>query len=70
MFRSPDNWQAACYWHHNAVKAALEKLWETGAIKVDQLRLDSTEAISITKRNLFRRERPTIGADGYPKPGS
>jgi len=49
------------------VKAALEKLWETGAIKVDQLRLDSTEAISITKRNLFRRERPTIGADGYPK---
>ena len=52
------------------VKAALERMWEAGAIKVDQLRLDSTEAIQITRRNLFRRAKPEIGADGYPKPGS
>jgi hypothetical protein len=70
LFRNPTNWQPSCFWHHSMVKAALERMWEAGAIKVDQLRLDSDEAIAITRRNLFRRVKPEIGADGYPKPGS
>jgi hypothetical protein len=52
------------------VKAALENLWQARKIRTEALHLDSPEAISITRANLFRRVKPTIGADGYPKPGS
>ena len=43
------------------VKQKLELRYLAGAINADALRLDSAEAIALT-----RRERTTIGADGWP----
>jgi 5-methylcytosine-specific restriction endonuclease McrA len=68
LFRNPSNWQPACYWHHSSVKAALENLWRARKIQTEALHLDSQAAIQITRANLHRRVKPTIGPDGYPIP--
>jgi len=62
-FLDPNNRQPACNWHHNAIKPILEADWERGTIQVRALRLDSPEAIRLTKA----KRRPNIGADGWPK---
>ena len=66
LFWDFSNWQPACYWHHNSIKAALENLWQARKIRTEALRLDSEEAKRITKANAFRRERPAIDVNGWP----
>lgn len=53
--------QPACAWHHNAIKPTLEARYEAGEITEAALRLDSPEAIALTKA---KRKVP-IGADGW-----
>lgn len=48
LFWSEANWQPACAWHHDTVKAKLEHLFGIGEIGADDLRLDSEKAICIT----------------------
>lgn len=56
-------WQPACRWHHDVIKPQLERLFAAGEIGLDDLRLDSTRAIALTKR---RPPRRPIGIDGWP----
>lgn len=56
------NWQSACLWHHNDVKQALEAMFDRGQVDASALRLDSPEAIRLTKAGRTR----AIGADGWP----
>src|SRR5262245_16356802 len=61
-FWDQSNWQPACTWHHNSVKATLENQWRAGKINAAALSLASPEAIALTKR----RWKPQIGLDGWP----
>jgi 5-methylcytosine-specific restriction protein A len=56
------NWQPACAWHHNSIKAQLDRRYKRGELDASQLRLDSKTAIVLTRQ----QRRPLIGADGYP----
>lgn len=42
-------WQSACKWHHDVVKQHLERLFASGSIGVDDLRLDSATAQRVTR---------------------
>lgn len=43
------NWQSSCTPHHSIVKQALERLFDRGRAKVEDLRLDSAKAIEMTR---------------------
>ena len=62
LFWDPKNWQPLCYWHHNSIKARLENEWLAGKLDRSALRLDSPEAIKLTRR----LRRVPIGRDGWP----
>jgi 5-methylcytosine-specific restriction protein A len=62
LFWDPTNWQPVCHWHHNSIKAKLENDWLAGKIKREALRLDSPEAIKLTRQ----LRRVPIGRDGWP----
>lgn len=49
LFWSEDNLQSGCSWHHDTVKQRLEALYQAGAIAASALRLDSAEAIALTR---------------------
>lgn len=55
-------WQPACRWHHDVIKPKLERMFEVGEVKVDQLWLNSPAAIALSKRN---PPRTAIGSDGW-----
>src|SRR5262245_6656859 len=61
LFRSVSNWQAVCHWHHNTVKAELERLFSRGEITAADLRLNSAKAMQLTRE----RYRPAVGLDGF-----
>lgn len=50
LFWSRDNWQPSCGWHHNVVKQRLELMFQRGAIKPEDLSLDSKAAIDLTRQ--------------------
>lgn len=50
LFWSRANWQAPCRWHHDVVKARLERRFARGEIGVEDLRLDSDVAVALTRR--------------------
>jgi 5-methylcytosine-specific restriction enzyme A len=66
LFWNTNNWQASCAWHHNSIKAELERLYAAGKITSSELHLHSATAIRLTRE----RHRPAIGADGFAIPGS
>lgn len=43
------NWQPCCAWHHDVVKQQLEQRWARGEIGPASLRLDSPEAVALTR---------------------
>ena len=49
LFWDRANWQAACRWHHDVVKQAMERQWQGGAIGASALRLDSPQAATLTR---------------------
>jgi 5-methylcytosine-specific restriction endonuclease McrA len=49
---STANFQPACREHHDIVKQILERQFHAGQIKADCLRLDSPQAIALTKELL------------------
>jgi len=59
------NWQPCCDWHHNSIKATLEKKWLRAELQSDALALNSVEAIALTRR----RWRVAIAIDGWPMGG-
>lgn len=48
--RDPANWQPACRWHHDIVKARLEREYARGEIGAEELRLDSARAVILTRQ--------------------
>ena len=60
------NWQSACEWHHNSIKPMLERQWRAGKIPASALRLDSKQAVALTRA----RHRPAVGVDGLAIPGT
>lgn len=62
LFWDVNNWQPACYWHHNAIKARLENEWQACKVSVAALALDSPEAVKLSRR----LRRVPVGLDGYP----
>src|SRR5262245_5413889 len=65
-FWDSSNWQALCKWHHDAIKAELERLFHMKRLRGDELRMTSAKAIELTRQ----RYRPAIGADGFAIPGT
>ena len=55
-------WQPACRYCHDVVKPRLERLFETGELKVIDLWLNSAAAQAMRKRHPPRAD---IGADGW-----
>jgi 5-methylcytosine-specific restriction enzyme A len=55
------NMQPSCRWHHGVAKRELEAQWRLGRIPTSALRLDSAQAIALTRQRYPVR----IGADGY-----
>lgn len=49
LFWRRSNWQALCKWHHDVVKQRLEISWAAGRLRVEALRLDSREAVALTR---------------------
>jgi hypothetical protein len=62
LFWNHENWQASCSWHHVQVKQALEAMFDRGSISAEALRLDSLEAMKLSRSS----RKKTIGADGWP----
>jgi len=60
------NWQPACFWHHNSIKALLERQWRQGKLKAADLHLNSKAAVDLTKK----LHRPVVGVDGFYVPGT
>lgn len=54
------NWQPSCRFHHDVVKQQLERMFDRGTLVASELRLDSSRAVAIS-----RRERVSVGADGW-----
>ena len=52
LFWDENNWQSCCQWHHDSVKARLENRYECAEIAADALRLDSPEAVTLTRELL------------------
>lgn len=48
LFWDRDNWQSACAWHHDVVKARLEHMVDRGEMERPALRLDSADARRLT----------------------
>ena len=65
-FWNSNNWQASCGWHHNSVKAELERRFEARKIPASELHLQSATAVKLTRE----RHRPAIGVDGFPIAGT
>jgi hypothetical protein len=55
------NLQPACRWHHDVCKRALEQQWRLKHVPASALRLDSQQAMKLTRE----RYPIPIGADGY-----
>lgn len=66
LFWDRSNWQPSCHWHHNAIKPALELMFQQGQIAAADLRLSSARAVALSRE----KHRPTIGVDGWAIPGS
>lgn len=49
LFWDVSKWQAACRWHHDAVKQALEIMWARGGLRPDDLHLASPKAVSLAR---------------------
>lgn len=58
LFWSRDNRQPSCGWHHNVVKQRLELMFQRGAIKPDDLRLDSNAAVDLTRQLVTEGQGP------------
>ena len=58
--------QPLCAWHHNAIKPILERAWEAGQLPDAALRMNSKEAIKLTKA----KHKPAIGVDGFAIEGT
>ena len=56
LLRDPKNRQPSCDWHHNVVKPILERRYEAGELLPEDLRLDSAEAIALTRELLPARK--------------
>lgn len=63
LFWDSGNWQPSCDWHHNVVKAALERQWLDGAIAAAELRLDSKAALKLARQT--QRAPAFTGIDGW-----
>ena len=63
LFWDTDNWQSSCEWHHNAIKARLERMYDNKQITITDLRLDSQRSIALTRSTPRKTE---IGLDGWP----
>jgi molybdopterin-guanine dinucleotide biosynthesis protein A len=48
LFWDRTKWQPACAWHHDVIKQRLEAMFAKGAIKVDDLWLNSAVAVRLT----------------------
>lgn len=66
LFWAEENFQAACRWHHLVIKPLLERMWREKKMTDAGLRLNSPEAIKLTKA----KHRPAIGVDGLPIAGT
>jgi len=66
LFWDSTNWQACCEWHHNSVKAELERLFAAGQLRRSELHLGSPTAVALTRS----RHRPAVGPDGFAIPGT
>lgn len=49
LFWGRSNWQALCKWHHDVVKQRLESQWLAGRLRPEALRIDSREAVAMTR---------------------
>ncbi len=49
LFWDRTRWQPACGWHHDVVKQRLEAMYAAGEIGEEALRLDSPEAVRLTR---------------------
>ena len=58
----PGNLQPCCKWHHDVVKRTLELEWKLGRLPESALRLDSMQAIKLTRD----RYPIPVAEDGYP----
>jgi 5-methylcytosine-specific restriction enzyme A len=61
-FWDEGNWQPCCAWHHNSIKASLERMWFAKQVTIDALVLTSPEAIALTRKKM----KIQIGLDGWP----
>ena len=62
----PRNWQPLCEWHHNSIKAELERRFHLKQITAAELAIASTTAVELTRA----KHQTAIGADGYPIAGT
>ena len=53
--------QPSCAWHHNSIKPILERQWRAGKLPATGLRLNSPQAIALTRA----RYRLPVGEDGF-----
>ena len=58
--------QPLCDWHHNSIKPMLEREWSRGKLSDAVLRMNSPQAVKLTRA----RHRPAVGPDGYAIPGT
>lgn len=45
-----NNLQGLCYWHHSVVKQRIELAWVQGHASIDDLKLDSSFAMALTRQ--------------------
>lgn len=57
-FWNPANRQPACSWHHDVVKQILEQRFQRGEIGLDALRLDSPQAVALSRELMDQGEHP------------
>jgi 5-methylcytosine-specific restriction endonuclease McrA len=58
--------QPLCKWHHDSIKPMLERQWKAGKIPAVALRMNSPQAVALTKA----RHKPAVGIDGFAIPGT
>ena len=56
-----DNLQPSCGWHHSNIKRHLELMWKLGQLPELALRLDSPQAMKLTRQ----RYLIPVGTDGF-----
>lgn len=54
IFWDRDRWQPSCRWHHDVIKQKLEAQYERGAVKMDDLWLNSAVAMKLSRECLLR----------------